>query len=193
MKIAIGIVLGIIIIALALFLLAKYEPELKERAERKRDKKFDSAVRRGDIAAVEQMLEKYGALLSLQRGMEEATMQGEIEMMKFLIEKGADVNKYRSGAAPPLVLAMVGRVPIRKYATDPELAKEAREAGLIKDAATAKADLAKAIELVNFLIGQGADPNLGDERGRTVMQHVEASGWIVPEEIKEILKKAGSK
>lgn len=195
MQIAIWIVLGIMVIALAFLLFVKYAPKIEARAERKMKNRFDSAVRRGDIAAVRKMLEEEGFLLSLQKGLEEATMQGEIEMMKFLIEKGADVNKNRSSIPSPLVLAILRRVP-KKYAADPELEKDAREAGLIKDADLAKADLAKAtkaIELVTFLIDQGADPNFIDEKGRTFMQYVEVSGYILPQEIKEVLRKSGAK
>lgn len=52
---------------------------------------------------------------------------------------------------------------------------------------------ARYTELVKFLIDQGADVNLKDENGMTPLQLAEKYGTDLPQEIKEMLKRAGAK
>ena len=164
MKIIAIIVVVVLIIVLAFFLFAKYLPQIEARAERNFKKNFDTAVRRGDMAAVEKMLKK-GPYVSLNGALNYAAEQGNIEMVKFFIEKGAEINKVHGGYTP--------------------LARAIMCTALMKEA--------KYTELVKFLIDQGADVNLKDENGMTPLQLAEKYGTDLPQEIKEMLKRAGAK
>lgn len=134
MKIIAIIVVVVLIVVLAFLLFAKHLPQIEARAERNFNKKFDTAVRRGNIAAVEKMLQK-GPYVSLNGALNYAARQGKIEMVKFFIEKGAEINKVHGGLTP-LVQAIMG-------------------AAIMKEA--------KYTQLVKFLIDRGADVNLKDE------------------------------
>ena len=124
-----------------------------------------TAARTGKVEAVRALLERGAQIQATEAGRGQtaimwAAAEGNTEVVKLLIEKGADVKaRSRSGFSPILFAAQRGDLPT----TQALLVAGAT----VNDAATngmtplVLAIATDHIEYARFLLGKGADPNLG--------------------------------
>lgn len=144
------------------------------------------AVDQGDFTKVKDSLNK-GADINAQSNqgtpLSLASFNGHIEIVEFLIEKGADINmRVEKGGQTPLIAAIVGREEIAKLlvekGADVNVKDNAGWSPLTWASATNRAEIAK------LLIDKGAPINEKNNQGQTSLMFASKWGYI---EIVELL------
>lgn len=153
---------------------------LRAAAERLKD--FLSAVKRGDVPAVQRGLESR-ADVNGRTPLHWAALFGHLDVALLLLEKGADVNAQNQGGNTPLHSA------VRGGHRDMALLLLARGANLNAASLDRRTPLHEAAEhrrgdMALLLLEQGADPLAKDRRYRTArsiavfMQHAELAALL---------------
>jgi ankyrin repeat protein len=124
-----------------------------------------------------------------------AVEYGQLEIVRYLIEKGADIRKRNKEGANPLYQAISsGSFKTQNCSTYVEIAKILLEEGAELDAVVQQhppLHLAiHSIEMINLLIKHRADVNVKDVYGNTVLDKALKAGY---KEIAELLIKHGAK
>lgn len=138
------------------------------------------AVDRGDLTKVMDSLDK-GADINAQSNqgtpLSLASLIGHIEIVKFLIEKSADINmRIEKGGQTPLMAAIVGRDEIAKLliekGADVNIKDNAGWSPLTWASATNHAEIAK------LLIEKGAHINEKNNQGQTPLMFASKWGYV---------------
>lgn len=111
---------------------------------------------------------------------------GNLEMIKYLLEKGADINvKNEDGSTALMTASMYGNLEIIKYLIENGADINAKD----NDGSTALIYASKwgNLETVEYLVKNGADINIKDIENKTALD------WAANSRIEEVLKKAASK
>lgn len=111
---------------------------------------------------------------------------GNLEMIKYLLEKGADINvKNEDGSTALMTASMYGNLEIIKYLIENGADINAKD----NDDSTALIYASKwgNLETVEYLVKNGADINIKDIENKTALD------WAANSRIEEVLKNAASK
>lgn len=150
---------------------------------------IDQAAAKGDLATVKRELQKGEdvngehagtSLLSL------ATKNGRLEMVKFLVDKGANVNHGAiNGTAPLMLAATNGHLDVVKFLVDKGADVNAKDhkGGTPLMAAAREGHL----DMVKFLVEKGADVNARGNDGETPLT------LATKQDVVEFLKQHGAK
>lgn len=109
-----------------------------------------------------------------------------LEMIKYLLEKGADINvKNEDGSTALMTASMYGNLEIIKYLIENGADINSKD----NDDSTALIYASKwgNLETVEYLVKNGADINIKDIENKTALD------WAANSRIEEVLKKAASK
>lgn len=112
--------------------------------------------------------------------------EGDLEMFKYLLKKGADVNvKNDDGSTALMIASLYGNLEMVKYLIENGADINAKD----NDGSTALIYASKwaNLEEVEYLVKNGTDINIKDIEGKTALD------WATTDEIKEVLIKAGAK
>ena len=116
----------------------------------------------------------------------QAAASGDLRMVRFFLEIGADVNaKNKDGKTAPMVALERGYIEVVKLLLDKGAYVNAKN----KDGKTALL-VASNLEVVKLLLDKGADVNVKDKNGVTALR--EAS-WRSDNEMVNLLKAYGAK
>ena len=145
-------------------------------------KDFEKAVKAGDVEKAAELFNQSDAIgeKELTAALFTASKKGNLEMVRLLVEEGADVNafdmnsqKTRESGWTPLVYAAVrDHLDVVKYFVE-ELGVDVDQpdlAGctpLMNTAYFRKTDYKKNYEMIEYLISQGADVNAVSNNGTT--------------------------
>jgi len=145
-------------------------------------KDFEKAVKNGDVEKAAELLGQSDVMgeNELTAALFTASKKGNLEMVSFLVEEGADVNafdmnsyKTRETGWTPLVYAAVNdRLDVVKYfieerGIDVDQPDKAGCTALMNTAYFRKKDYEKNYETIAYLISQGADVNATANNGTT--------------------------
>ena len=116
-----------------------------------------------------------------------ASCKGDLEIVKFLVESGADVNaKDKEGWSVLMEASYEGHLKVIKY-----LIENGKVNVNAKDddgwTALMRASWRGYFEIVKYLVEKGADINIKNNNGKTALDLADS------EKIKEILRKTGAK
>ena len=116
-----------------------------------------------------------------------ASCKGYLEIVKYLVENGADIDaKDNEGWSALMEASYEGHLKVVKY-----LVEKGIDRVNVKDndgwTALMRASWRGYLEIVQYLVEIGADINIKNKDGKTALD------WADIEEIKEILRKAGAK
>lgn len=109
-----------------------------------------------------------------------------LEMIKYLLEKGADINvKNEDGSTALMTASMYGNLEIIKYLIENGADINSKD----NDDSTALIYASKwgNLETVEYLVKNGADINIKDIENKTALD------WAANSRIEEVLKKTASK
>ncbi|UYV70657.1 hypothetical protein LAZ67_8000182 [Cordylochernes scorpioides] len=134
------------------------------------------AVEIGHLAIVKALLEHPQRIDVNTRGegkftlLHIASQEGFIEIVKYLVLKGADVHaRNRSGSKPIHIAAREGRLDVVKYFLG--LKMSINDFGIASQTMLHYASIAGHLEVVKYLVEMGADINARDESGLDPLQY----------------------
>ncbi|UYV70654.1 hypothetical protein LAZ67_8000179 [Cordylochernes scorpioides] len=134
------------------------------------------AVRIGHLAIVKALLEHPQRIDVNTRGEGEFTLlhiasqEDFIEIVKYLVLKGADVHARNSAGSKPIhIAAREGRLDVVKYFLG--LKMSINDFGLASQTMLHYASIAGHLEVVKYLVEMGADINARDESGLDPLQY----------------------
>lgn len=141
---------------------------------------INTQARVGNLTRVKSMVEKNPDLVNRKSGkydeapLHEAAGQGRLEVVKYLVEKGADVNiTTKSGSRPLNQAAYGGHAEVMEY-----LISKGASASVDKYTGRTLLHLAAGSgngEAVSMLLKKGYDVNERDKEGKTPLHHAMGS------------------
>lgn len=179
--------------------------KLSPKEKKKLIKNFEKAVKKGDVKKAAELFDQSDVIgeKELTNALMTASKRGNLEMVRFLVEEGADVNafdmdsyKTRETGWTPLVHAAVhDRLEVVKYFVE-ELGIDVDQpdlAGctpLMNTAFFRKKNYKDNYAMIEYLISQGADVNATAKNGTTAFMGTAIEGRI---EVATILIQNGAK
>ena len=162
-------------------------------ADRNADLLVDSALN-GDLAKIKQLVEQQGVDVNAQysstggTALMYASLRGHLEIVKYLISKGADVNaKNDDGWTALMYASLRGHLEIVKYLISKGADINAKNDNGLTALMAASGDKGK-LEIIKALVegkggllsvfSKGADVNAQDDNGETALMRACANGKL---------------
>jgi ankyrin repeat protein len=150
---------------------------------------IDQAAAKGDLATVKRELQKGEDVNGAHAGtslLSLATKNGRLDMVKFLVDKGANLNYGSVNGTTPLMLAATnGHLDVVKFLVDKGADVNAKDhkGGTPLMAAVCEGNL----DMVKFLVEKGAEVNARGNDGETPLT------LATKQDVVEFLKQNGAK
>jgi len=168
--------------------------QLSSKERRSLIKNFEKAVKNGNVEKAEELLNHPEGVITekeITAALFIASKRGNLEMVKFLVDVGADVNafdmnsfKTRETGWTALVYAAVNdhMEVVRYFVEELEMDVDQRDGlgctALMNTSHFRKTDYEKNYEMIEYLILQGADVNAASDNGSTAFLGTAVSGRI---------------
>lgn len=173
------------------------EPETPRKMQKTMEYELISAVEQGSPAMVANIIHKYGInpnTVSRYIGrtpLMRAADKGNIDVIRILIENGADVNtQTQTGYTALMMAAGSGKVQavdfLLKAKANPNIQNNSGATALMR-AIDGEGDSAQIKTIVKLLLKAGADINLHDKEGKTALDYAKEN---FNEEIVKLLQRA---
>lgn len=159
------------------------------------------AASNGDLEQVKTLIEKEGIDINARETEYEigetaligASTGGQLEVVKYLISKGADINiKDNDGVTALMMASAKGHLEVVKYLIDNGADINAKAS--VDTTSLMVASYYEHLEVVKYLISKGADVNVVAKIDEKMLPNsTTALDFAKTDAIKEVLKNAGAK
>lgn len=162
---------------------------VNDRSDPKMLTPLNISAEKGDLGMAK-LLVANGADVNLEAPLTRAAMYGRVEMVEYLLTQGADVNHCSPGVSTPAALlatcnVICGNAEVVKVLVGAGIDMQFKDNQYIP---LNQAAMNGHVEMVRYLLSQGADVNRQDSRGWTPMHRAAYGGHV---KVINILLKAG--